>query len=76
MKASLTYLALLLVLACGHPKPAQVPGSTLRAVESVVIRPMDGGKSAFNWKVLLGKLGHRPGNFIIPPRDYNPYRLG
>tara|TARA_R110002096_G_scaffold436057_1_gene666550 strand:- start:12737 stop:14674 length:1938 start_codon:yes stop_codon:yes gene_type:complete len=70
------YLALLLVLACGHPKPAQVPGSTLRAVESVVIRPMEGSKSDFNWKVLLGKLGHRPGNFIIPPRDYNPYRLG
>ncbi len=70
------YLALLVVLACGHPKPAQVPGSTLRAVESVVIRPMNGSKSAFDWNVLLGKLGHRPGNFIVPPRDYNPYRLG
>lgn len=70
------YLALFLVLACGHPKPAQVPGSTSRAVESVVIRPAEGSKSTFEWKVLLGKLGHRPGNFIIPPRDFNPYRLG
>ena len=70
------YVALPVVLACGHPRPPQVPGSTLRAVESVTIKTTDGGDPGFDVKVLLGKLAHRTGNFIIPPRDYNPLRMG
>lgn len=72
----MTYFALLSALACGHPRPAQVPGSTARAVESVTILTKDGKEPDLHLKVLLDKLGHRRGNVVVPPRYYNPLRLG
>ncbi len=41
----------------------------------MTIKTMDGKAPEFDFKVLMDKLAHRSGNVIIPPRDYNPYRL-
>jgi outer membrane protein assembly factor BamA len=45
-------------------------------VAQVTIQATDGGAPGFDFTVLMDKLAHRPGNVIIPPRDFNAYRLG
>lgn len=64
-----------MLLACRHPAQLAVPGSTTKAVSSVAIESVDGNAMALDFGPLRSQLGLRSGNIILPPRDFNVFRL-
>ncbi len=71
----LAMLFAIFALGCSHPRQVEVPGTTQIPVDSVVIRSNDGSELAIDFSPLYKKLGHRPSNVVLPPRNYNTFRL-
>ena len=63
------------VSACHPQRFEKVPGETDVRVEEVAIVAPGGGAPALEHEALMGRLGLRAGNALIPDRYYNPYRL-
>jgi outer membrane protein assembly factor BamA len=63
------------VTACHHATTPEIPGHTEISVAKVDIVATEGESLDLNYGELKKAFGLRPGNALLPARDFNPYRL-
>src|SRR5215471_3414580 len=74
-KFALHLVAAAALSACHPTRPEKVPGETDVRVEKVELTAPAGAHLELEHEALMGRLGLRAGNALIPDRYYNPFRL-